>query len=615
MRRSVAALHRALAEVNHIIIAPWPPVVLWFLVIAIMGGVAPLVQIWATMELINRLTLHLTAPMRSAASLLDVLVPYLPWIGGLVGASMLSFIAVNNIFQPYLAAQHTERIVAYWSRRLLEKASALRLEHFERPTYYDLLQRARAALNTDMIANQHTQFQRILARTAGCVSILWAFSTVHWSLALLLAGGSVAVTRWRIARSRDMVKLRQQQTPQQRRQDYWRGLVTQRTAAAEVRLFDLGAYIIDHWRALSNQQLHALTAVRRGNFQRELPVTIAHTALYSVIGFGLILASVRGSIGIGTLVALLFALQQYLDLMQNFTRLDRLHQVMSELTSVSSFVALGDEEGATGELAPRLTTEGIRFEQVSFTYPGSDRAVLDRIDFQLRPGERIALVGENGAGKTTLTRLLLGLYQPTQGRVTIEGTDLRSLHPIAWRQSVAAVFQDFTRYALSVRENIGFGRLDQLDNDAAIMAAAAKSGVAEVIDRFPQQYMTVLGKEFADGVDLSGGQWQQLAIARAYLRNAPVVVLDEPAAALDARAEHQLYQQFLTLSAGKTVLLISHRLGSARLADRIVFLQHGRIAQMGTHDELLRCGGPYADLYHLQAAWYQEDADAPTPLA
>jgi ATP-binding cassette subfamily B protein len=283
-----------------------------------------------------------------------------------------------------------------------------------------------------------------------------------------------------------------------------------------------------------------------------------------------------------------------------------------------AFLDLGaDEERAprspagrtpgTSEDAGSAVAPVIRFEAVSFAYPGAEHPALQSVDFTIRPGERLALIGENGAGKSTLAKLLLGLYRPTEGRITADGVDLRELDPDWWQTRVAAVFQDYVAYQLTLRENVGFGDLQLLHDHAAIHRAAQKSGAADVAAALPDRYETMLGMAFDEGgADLSVGQWQTLAIARAYLRDAPVLVLDEPTAALDARAEVEVYRQFRDVSVGKSVLLISHRLGSARLADRIVVLDGGRIVETGTHRELLSKRGRYHALYAVQAAWYQE---------
>jgi ATP-binding cassette subfamily B protein len=305
-------------------------------------------------------------------------------------------------------------------------------------------------------------------------------------------------------------------------------------------------------------------------------------------------------------VAVLYVMRDYPDRMHNLGWwLQRFYRFFAELGCAREFLCLSHAEASTGLPAPSTLQDGVRFEAVSFTYPGGHRPALAEIDLRIRPGERIALVGENGAGKSTLVKLLLGLYHPTAGRISAEGIDLRSIAPETWRAMVGAVFQDYVRYSLTVRENVGFGRLEKLNDMRAIEEAARSSSAAEMIHSLPEGYETLLGKEFEGGQDLSQGQWQKLAIARAYLRSAEILVLDEPASALDALAELEVYRQFVKLSQGKAVLLISHRLGSARLADRILFLQQGRIVQEGTHDELMAAGGPYAELYGLQAKWYQ----------
>jgi len=257
------------------------------------------------------------------------------------------------------------------------------------------------------------------------------------------------------------------------------------------------------------------------------------------------------------------------------------------------------------EAAPLYTAPalGIELIGVSFTYPGSQQPVLHDVNLVIQPGERIALIGENGAGKSTLIRLILGLYRPQEGRILLGGRDIQDIPREELFRCFAAVFQEYARYQFTVADNIRFGRQWDAD-DAAIQRAAVQSGADAFIQRLPDGYRTLLGKPLG-GVDLSGGEWQKLAIARALVRQAPVVILDEPTAALDPKAEAEVYRQFGEMTRGRTAILISHRLGSARLADRIVVLKAGRIVEIGTHEELLARGGEYAGFFSLQAQWYQ----------
>ena len=319
----------------------------------------------------------------------------------------------------------------------------------------------------------------------------------------------------------------------------------------------------------------------------------------------LVLKAALGDMTVGTMVALIFVTEIFLSRIEDIGwRLRDLQEFFSKYRLVRDFQELDGEERKSGLASPSQTGEGIRFEDVAFRYLGSRADALNRVDLHLRPGETLALVGENGAGKTTLTKLLLGLYQPTHGRITIDGVDLGEIDPSAWRRSVAAVMQDYVKYSLTVRENIGFGRLEKMPDTGALDSAARMSSAAEIVEGLPGGYATLMGKEFEDGHDLSEGQWQKLALTRLHLRDADMLVLDEPASALDAFAERELYNQFLSLSKGKTVVLVSHRLGSARLADRVIFLERGRVVQEGTHDELVAAGGPYSELYRMQAEWY-----------
>ncbi|HEX2185769.1 MAG TPA: ATP-binding cassette domain-containing protein [Chloroflexota bacterium] len=268
--------------------------------------------------------------------------------------------------------------------------------------------------------------------------------------------------------------------------------------------------------------------------------------------------------------------------------------------------------------APAPWRRGLELRGVSFTYPGSERPVLRELSFAIRPGQAVALVGENGAGKTTLVKLLARLYDPTEGEILVDGTDLRAYDLGSWRRRLAVVFQDFVRFNLPARENIGLGQVQHVEDLALVQAAAERGGAAPLIACLPLGYDTMLGRRFAaaghDGVDLSGGEWQKVALARAFMRALPslpeeagaqLLILDEPTAALDARAEHDLFLRFRELTRGRATLLISHRFSTVKLADRIVVLEQGRIIEAGTHAELLALGGTYADLYEKQAARYR----------
>ena len=255
--------------------------------------------------------------------------------------------------------------------------------------------------------------------------------------------------------------------------------------------------------------------------------------------------------------------------------------------------------------APRPILRGFEFRNVSFRYPGNSRLVLNGLDFHLRAGERVALIGENGEGKTTLVKLMTRLYDPVEGQVLLDGVDLREYSLEDLYREIGVIFQDFMRYEMTARENIAVGRIDEVHNLPLLMAAADKSMANEVIARLPRDYEQMLGRRFDSGVDLSGGEWQKVALARAYLRDAQVLILDEPTAALDARSEFEVFHRFAELTAGKTALFISHRFSTVRMADRIIVLQHGRIAEDGNHERLLNLGGRYAEMFEMQAANYR----------
>ncbi len=588
------------------VIAPWPPFAVFLAITGFIGGITPPVMVATISSLIDAATVAVASEGPSDTSALDAVRTVYPWALALFGLRIISWIAYSDTVQNYLAVQLRERVMERFDRLMLSKAYSVPLDRFETVEFYDVMARAHRSMHAWNVTNQLPHMQRLVSTLLGGVGVLWVLGAVHLVIPFLLLVGSVVVI-WRHMRSeQEYVNVRQSQAPLWRRQYYWRNLLTERKGASEVRVFGLGDHLVKSWRAVTDQLIVELSKLRRGEIPRALPSEAINVVLVGIVMGSLIVAGSNGALDVAAFVALFYVTNQYVTHLNDMGwRLRDLRQFFVELGYAEEYLEIEEESLERGETSPGRLLDGIRFESVSFTYPGSDTPALDAVDFEIRAGESIALVGENGAGKTTLTKLLLGLYRPTSGRITVDGTDLQDMDLTSWRNRIGAAFQDYMKYALSARENIGLGDLSKVDDNEAIERAARLSSAQAVIDDLNSGFDTMLGKEFAGGQEISEGQWQKLAIARVYLRNADILVLDEPASALDALAELEVYRRFLELSEGKTVLLISHRLGSARLADRIVFLRRGVIVEQGTHEELIASGGPYAELYEMQAEWYR----------
>jgi ATP-binding cassette, subfamily B, bacterial len=611
----LCALRQGSAEIARLVRfgvgALWRASPLLALALILLGGtngLAPLLQVWATTHLVDSMTSvgpsTVMSPPDVGTPLLTTLGPFLPWLGALIGAMVLMNLV--DAATPLLCAHLNERVGQTLEHHLYEKALTLGLAAFESPGYYDRLERARQFLGREAPRALDTT-RYFLTTLVGIVATAGVLARVSWPLTLMLLAGSVPVALIAVRQTREFLQVNYRQSPLKRRLAYWRDLSTRREPAAELRLFGLGDHLRERWRRLHDQAMQELFDSRRRFTLNQLLLLCGSHTLNGVLIVGIIAAAARGAITAGALVATLYALRQFVYYRESLGyQIEAFGRYGAGLDHLLQFLTMGGEERAAGAGAPRRLRDGITFENVSFTYPGASQPAVRQISLEIRPGERLALVGENGAGKSTLARLLLGLDAPTEGRICVDGIDLRDIDPAAWRARAAAVFQSFARYQLTARENVGFGDVRCLWDDTRITTAARQSGAHDVLRALPGGYDALLGKEYEGACDLSLGQWQKLALARAYLRDAEVLVLDEPAASLDALAEQEVYRQFSSMSDGKSMLLISHRLGSARLADRIVVLERGRVVEIGRHDELITHGGPYAEMYELQAEWYRE---------
>jgi len=555
---------------------------------------------------------------RSVANPNDVWPSIVPWLAILLVAFVIR--SLDGALGDYLSQLSGLRLGAAVQHMVCAKAVSLPLSVFEQEEYYTKLEVAGKEGGSNL-SDFLENVSWLVTSLIGAAGLMVLYFRAHWliGVALVAVMGLRAVVQ--SFTEHHLLEVFYQNSPRRREKQYWSRLLTSREAIPEIRLSALSEFLLRRRHKTFERFLREIVSAQRKMALPGLGSVTAQEAVTLVIVLVLLLAVVD-NITLGSLVALLYGLTRFRDLADNIANgLRNIYEELQYSEYLRDFLTLEAEAPETPEIGQpiqRPLREGILFHDVSFTYPGADRPALSNINLQIRPGERIALVGENGAGKTTLVRLLLGLYRPTQGTIFVDGIDLSTLDPEAWRREATAVFQDFVCYPTTVFENIAYGDTALLaassqaafETHSRIAAAAAQSGADGFVADLPQSYTTPLGKEWPGGMELSSGQWQRLALARAYLRDAQIVALDEPTAALDPRAEVEFYRQFTQVAAGRTAILVSHRLGAARLGDRIVVLEHGRIVEQGDHEALLHRNGVYAQMYGLQARWYAAPLDA-----
>ena len=501
-----------------------------------------------------------------------------------------------------LANKYTRHV----SIQVMKHASALDLTAYEDPVFYDRLERARVQATDRLVMIQAIGRLELQLITA----VAWSLAVMLYSpwlmllLTLAVLPAFLGETHFAfLGYAKNF-----QQTPIRRQLDYLRQAGGTKEAAKELKLFNLGDFFTQRFSKLSDIIYEQDVALARRRLAVGSALSFVSTAgYYSAYGY-VIWRTIVGKLSIGAFYFLTNAiLQASSNIQQVFSTLSGIADQALFLTDLLAFFEMQPTIRSKPNAlpAPRPIVRGFEFRNVSFSYPGSSRLILDGLNFRFHPAERVALIGENGQGKTTIVKLITRLYDPTAGEILLDGIDLREYNLEDLYREIGVIFQDFMRYEMTAHENIAVGRIEEIDNLSLLRSAAEKSMADEVIAKLPGHYEQMLGRRFDGGVDLSGGEWQKLALARAYLRDAQLLILDEPTAALDARSEREVFERFAELTEGKMSLLISHRFSTVRMVDRILVLDGGRISEQGPHDRLIRSGGLYAEMFEMQAANYR----------
>lgn len=567
------------------------------IVLVIVQGILPLATIYTTKLIIDTVTANI-----GSTDAFSKIIPLILAAGFLTILSTLC-----NSLNTLVNTAHSQKVTDYMQGIIQAKSVEADLEYYENAKYHNALQRAQqeAPYRPPQIL---TRLAQVGQNGISLVAMIGLLISLHWGIVGVLVIGAIPAILVRVKFSRVMYDWQRRKTEKERRASYLNIMLTADVYAKEIRLFDLGASFSQWYSRIKRQIYQEKISIETKRFAAYfLTQALAGLLVFAVFTY-IIYQTTLGVLLLGDLVLYYQALQRgQNNILALLTSVSGLYEDNLFLANLYEFLDLKPKviESSSPKVIPLPVKKGIVFDKINFQYAESSRQALENINLTVKPGETIALVGENGSGKTTLIKLLCRLYDPTSGSITIDGIDIRDFKISDLRQQISVIFQDYAKYHFTAEENIRLGNINTPPIDKSIFQAAMRSGAHDVIEKLPQKYETILGKLFDNGEELSIGQWQKIALARAFLRESQVIVLDEPTSAMDPKAEYEVFNKFRELVKDQAAILITHRLSTVKMADRIYVMDRGTIVESGSHEELLYKQGLYARLFNTQAQNYR----------